>query len=80
MKLTDAFQLLESRLPAGDKDARIAFDKVRREILSAASTEKVTALEAKTNALGVAVRLMADCIVNPTQVNKEKLAEFLQGT
>jgi len=72
MELMEAFQLLESRLPPGDMEVRVAFDKVRRRILSSVSAEKVAELEAKSNALGAAIRLIADYISNPTQSNKEK--------
>jgi hypothetical protein len=89
MELQEAFRLLESRLPPGDKDARDAFDRVRRQITGAASQEAVAALGRQADDLnntvrdnftasGEAFRLLKIYLETDTPESKASLIKFLK--
>ena len=89
MELQEAFRLLESRLPPGDKDVLDAFDKVRRQISGAASQEAVAALDRQADHLnntvrdnftasGEAFRLLKVYLETGTPESKASLIKFLK--
>ncbi len=89
MELGEAFRLLESRLPGGDKEARVAFEKVQRKITKAAGSEDLAALDNRVKDLGATVlgnfeqvgkvfKLLATSLETDTPESKAALVQFLR--
>lgn len=89
MELGEAFRLLESRLPPGDREAREALDRVRLKIMGAASSEALAAIDNRVKDLGATVQgnfqavqkvfeLLAIYLETDTAESKSTLARFIR--